>query len=238
MCGRFVASFSVEELLNEISEAAHAADLILPIVEGPQTVADDFNVAPTRLVPALRCEGSQIVIEAMRWGLIPSWAKEIPRGQALINARSETIHEKPSFRNLIPRHRCIVPMTGFYEWDRTDPRSKVPYFIPRRDGRLILSLAVWSRPSLLLGTASCAILTKDSHSDMREIHDRSPAQVLAQDAIQWMTNDEDPLGVLRASNPALAPYRVSSAVNSVRNVGRHLIDEVHVQEDSAGPLFE
>lgn len=241
MCGRFVGSFTMGDLLDEIGLATASVGLAIP-QDGRETVlCDDFNVAPTRLVPVVRVDGDGIVVEAMRWGLVPAWAKEMPRGQALVNARSETVHEKPTFRNLVRGHRCLVPMNGFYEWDRSDARHKVPYFVPRLDGHLMLCLALWSRPSILEGLATCAVLTKESGSDLSHIHDRSPVQVDAAAAIGWLTGEEDVDTVIVKPAPVLGPRRVSDAVNSVRNNGAHLIEEAtdgdKTDGSTFGPLF-
>ena len=229
-------------LLDEIGSVAVAAGLSLPEVSADTVLCDDFNVAPTRLVPVVRVEGDEIIVEAMRWGLVPTWAKEQPKGQALVNARSETVREKPTFRNLVRGNRCLVPMNGFYEWERSDPRDKKPYFVPRRDGHLMLCLSLWSRPSILDGLATCAVLTKESGADLARIHDRAPVHVDATTAIGWLTGDEDVDTVIAAAAPTLEPRRVSDSVNSVRNNGPHLVDAVTEGDDdrssSLGPLFE
>lgn len=242
MCGRFVGSFTMGALLDEIGAASASAGLAVPDVARETVLCADFNVAPTRLIPVIRLEDDALVMEAMRWGLVPSWAKEIPNGQALVNARSETVHEKPTFRNLVRGNRCIVPMSGFYEWDRSDPRRKVPYFVPRRDGHLMLCLSLWSRPPILDGLATCAVLTKGSHTDLVHIHDRSPVQVDSTVAIRWLTGEEDIDMALATPAPVLEPRRVSDSVNSVRNNGAHLIEAVTEHDDvsgsSLGPLFD
>ncbi len=229
-------------LLDEIGPAAVAAGLSRPEMSADTVLCDDFNVAPTRLVPVVRVDGDEIIVEAMRWGLVPTWAKEPPKGQALVNARSETVREKPTFRNLVRGNRCLVPMNGFYEWDRSDPHHKKAYFVPRRDGHLMLCLSLWSRPSILDGLATCAVLTKESGADLSDIHDRSPVQVDATTAIGWLTGDEDVDTVVAAAAPSLAPRRVSDSVNSVRNNGPHLIDPWpeagEGTKESLGPLFD
>lgn len=232
----------MDELLEEIGPAATAAGLSVARNDENVVLSDDYNVAPTRLVPVVRLDGDRIVVEAMRWGLVATWAKEPPTGQALVNARSETVHEKPTFRNLVTRHRCLVPMNGFYEWDRSDPRHKVPYFVPRLDGHLMMCLSLWSRPAVLDGLATCAVLTKQSGPDLAHIHDRSPVQVDPETAIGWLTGDEDVATVVGMSAPRLGPRRVSDLVNSVRNNGPHLVDEVSPNDGSEGsalgPLFD
>lgn len=242
MCGRFVGTFTLGALIDELSLAAESANVSLPVGDASVLLCDDYNVAPTRLVPALRLDGDRLVLEAMRWGLVPTWAKELSKGQALVNARSETVHEKPTFRNLVRGNRCIVPMNGFYEWDRSDPRHKVPYYVPRDDGRLLLCVALWSRPTIMDGLATCALLTKQSESDLVSIHDRSPVHVDAERALDWLTSTGGVGEMVADHAPRLRPHRVSDLVNSVRNNGPNLIEPVsgHREDDKRelGPLFD
>lgn len=241
MCGRFVGSFTLGALVDEISTAAGSRKLSLPGGDRSTILCDDFNVAPTRLVPVVRLDGDALVIEAMRWGLVPTWAKEVPTRQPLVNARSETVHEKPTFRHLLREHRCIVPMNGFYEWDRTDPRRKIPYFVPRADGHLLLCASLWSRPAILDGLASCAVMTRESRDDLSAIHDRCPVHVEAGAALDWLTGADEVNDLVDQDPPQLAPRRVSDDVNSVRNNGPHLLDPVSTSSEESpsplGPLF-
>jgi putative SOS response-associated peptidase YedK len=237
MCGRFVGSFSVADLLDEIASEAAAAAIGLPGIDRGTVLLENFNVAPTTDIPAISVGDGQLEIFSARWGLIPSWATKVKSGQPLVNARSETVHEKPSFRGLLGKNRCIVPMSGFYEWDRTDPRAKKPYYVPRQDGHLMLCLGLFSRPKILDGRASVAILTTNSHDDLAPIHDRAPVQVDAATAVMWLADDENPLSCVAGPMPRLAPYPVSPAVNSVRNNSSDLISPVRENASSDGPLF-
>jgi len=220
----------MEDLIAEfssLSDGEHSVEL-----RGEMPLFANWNVAPTQMIPVVRpsAEGA-LEVEPMRWGLVPSWSKDPGKGAPLINARSETITEKPSFRNLVPHHRCMIPMTGFYEWDRSDNRNKVPHFVARRDGRLMWALGLWSRPAVLDGLATVTMLTCESVDDLAEIHDRSPVQVEITDAIDWTRAELPPLGLLEG--PPLCEVsvrRVDKAVNSIRNNGPHLIDHV-VDED-------
>ncbi|MEY4016189.1 MAG: hypothetical protein RIS46_1185 [Actinomycetota bacterium] len=113
MCGRFVGAFSAEVLMDEMSEALSGANLTLFLMEDNTLFAPNFNTAPTHTVPILRHEESVVVVDPMQWGLVPSWSKDPSVGSKMINARSETITEKPSFRQSVPGRRCIIPMSGF-----------------------------------------------------------------------------------------------------------------------------
>lgn len=195
----------------------------------------NYNLAPTQSACVLRMDEDSIVSVPLSWGLVPSWAKDASRASSMINARSETVTEKPSFRGLVAGNRCIVPMDGFYEWDRSDPRRKVPYFCSRRDGRLLLVAGLWTRsPASASGTTFC-ILTRESGPDLVRVHDRSPVHLDAEDALAWLSDPEPPLHLAAPENqPPLTVRRVSTRVNSVRNNGPGLLDEVDPDHDPSG----
>ena len=215
----------MEDLTAEFAAAQSRGEVVA--ISGDMPLFANWNVAPTQMIPVLRIGGSErtLEIEPMRWGLVPSWSKDPSKGAPLINARSETVTEKPSFRNLVAHHRCIVPMNGFYEWDRSDAKNKIPYYVPRADGRLMWVLGLWSRPPVLDGLATVTMLTCASTGELAAVHDRSPVQVELDEAIDWACDDRPPLGSLE--NPRLSsvvPRRVTRAVNSIRNNGPHLLD--------------
>lgn len=225
MCGRFVGHFSLEDLLSELDGAL--ADHEVAKVEGSMPLFENFNVAPTQVIPVLRAndEGVGLTVEPMRWGLVPSWSKDPRSGSPLINARAETVTEKPSFRNLVGGHRCVIPMTGFYEWDRTDPKNKVPYFVPRADGHLMLALGLWNRPTIMEGTATVTMLTCASTGELARIHDRSPVHSDASHALDWILEASPPMMLCNPDSlPPVRPRRVSRRVNSIRNNGPKLLE--------------
>lgn len=239
MCGRFVGAFSVDELIDEIAEEASNRSLDLDIEADMNGIGANYNTAPTHMVPVLRMEDpSHVTVTTMRWGLVPAWSKDPSVGSKMINARSETITEKPSFRGLVPKNRCVVPMSGFYEWDREDPKAKVPYFVPRADGHLMLVAGIWTVSPILGGLSTFAIITRDSLRDLSAIHDRSPVQLDAGDALDWMAESTPPLQLLSLSNPpTMSPRRVSTKVNSVRNNGPSLLDEEEQGSSEPTTLF-
>ncbi len=173
MCGRFVGAFSAEVLMDEMSEALSGANMTLSLVDDKTLFAPNFNTAPTHTVPILRHEESVVVVDPMQWGLVPSWSKDPNVGSKMINARSETITEKPSFRQSVPRRRCIIPMSGFYEWDRSDPKRKIPYFVTREDGHLMLVAGIWTPSPALDGRHTFSLITRESVDDLSYIHSRS-----------------------------------------------------------------
>jgi putative SOS response-associated peptidase YedK len=226
MCGRFVGAFSAEVLMDEMSEALSGANMTLSLMEDNTLFAPNFNTAPTHTVPILRHEESAVVVDPMQWGLVPSWSKDPSVGSKMINARSETITEKPSFRQSVPGRRCIIPMSGFYEWDRSDPKRKVPYFVTREDGHLMLVAGIWTPSPALDGRHTFSLITRESVDDLSYIHSRSPVELHADDALEWMCNPVPPLELFQPEiQPRFSARKVSTLVNSVRNNSASLLDD-------------
>jgi len=237
MCGRFVGHFNTEDLIAEIGEAVDEFGLKLRLPEFDGPLLQNFNVAPTHVVPILRVIRDEVVVDVMRWGLIPIWAKDPNIGSKMINARSETITEKPSFKGLVPGHRCIIPMSGFYEWNRDNPKAKVPYFVKRSDGRLMLSAGIWSDSPIVDEARTFSLITRDSVADLSAIHDRSPVELTAHDAVEWMSAAKAPLELVSPEHqPRFSTVRVSTRVNSVRNNDSDLLNEDFPPEDDSGEL--
>lgn len=240
MCGRFVGAFSAEVLMDEMSEALSGANMTLSLVDDKTLFAPNFNTAPTHTVPILRHEESVVVVDPMQWGLVPSWSKDPNVGSKMINARSETITEKPSFRQSVPRRRCIIPMSGFYEWDRSDPKRKIPYFVTREDGHLMLVAGIWTPSPALDGRHTFSLITRESVDDLSYIHSRSPVELHADDALEWMCDPVPPLELFQPEiQPRFSARKVSTLVNSVRNNFASLLDDVVdvVEEKDPDTLF-
>ena len=225
MCGRFVGSFSTADVVAELSEAVTAAHLSMDMDGAPEESFQNFNTAPTHHVPVLRLVDGRVVMEEMQWGLVPVWSKDPGVGSKMINARSETVTEKPSFRGLVQKHRCIVPMSGFYEWDRSDPKHKIPYFVTRADGHLMLAAGLWTRSPALADQHTFTMITRESVEDLSHIHNRCLVEFNAKEAIDWLAEPQAPLELFEPSHqPRLATLRVSTRVNSVMNNDPSLID--------------
>ncbi|MBE3071621.1 MAG: SOS response-associated peptidase [Acidobacteria bacterium] len=215
MCGRFTLTATP----TDIKEA-------FPEVEVPSDLAPRFNIAPSQPVAVIANTGVNRV-ELYRWGLVPSWAKDPGIGDRLINARAETIAEKPSFRRVYRRRRCLVLADGFYEW-RQEPgnRLKTPMYIRLASGRPFAFAGVWDvwRPPEGDLLHSCAIITTAPNALMQVIHNRMPV-ILPQDAYtRWLDPNEQPpenLDTLLAPFPAdaMTAYPVSRFVNSPQNEG-------------------
>ncbi len=244
MCGRYAASRSPDDLVEEF-EVDHVADADHP--------APSYNVAPTDPVPAVltrpprgRREAPAVrQLAVLRWGLVPSWAKDPSIGSRLINARKETVADKPAFRKAFARRRCLLPADGYYEWYETEQRTvkgkpvKQPFFIrPRDTGSLAMAglYEIWrdrtrgdDDPDAYRWT--CTVLTTSAEDDLGHLHDRMPLLVESDRWGAWLDSEQQAtdvlLGLLVPAAPGrLEAYPVSTEVNSVRNNGAHLIEPI------------
>ena len=249
MCGRYATSASPQDLMEEFE-----VDDLFDGLPGP-----DYNVAPTVAVPAIFERRVKDTGEVRRrlaplvWGLVPSWAKDPSIGSRMINARLETVAEKPAFRRAFSARRCILPADGFYEWyaaeqqaagrGRGKPR-KQPFFIHRGDGDLLVMAGIyeiWRDPrkppeddSAWLRT--CSVITTEATDAVGHIHDRMP-MVITRDAIDaWLdpeiTDPERALELLEVTEASvLEAYAVSIEVNSVENNNPSLVEPLASEPD-------
>ncbi len=194
MCGRF-ALFSPQEILAAMFG-----------VEGDRFPTASYNIAPSRDVAAVRIapEGRpRREIALLRWGLIPSWAKDPAMGNRMINARVETAPGKPAFRSAFRRRRCLVPADGFYEWRKTGGR-KQPYYVRMADGKPFAFAGIWERWEGPDGdVSSCTLLTTDANDLLAPIHDRMPVIVSPDDYGRWLDPEAHDPAILM---PLLRPY--------------------------------
>lgn len=219
MCGRFSLDATAETL-------ATLFDL-----EPPQALAPRYNIAPTQPVLALRvAPGTDRRGWAwLRWGLIPAWAKDPGIGARMINARSETVAEKPAFRAAFRRRRCLVPATGFYEW-RGESGRKQPYLIHAPDGAPFAIAGLWEHWQDPGGAEleTCTLLTTEANEALRPLHDRMPVLLAPEAWERWLDpalEAPDPLLPLLAPAPPerLVFHAVSDRVNRVQNDDPELI---------------
>jgi len=158
-------------------------------VDKAPSLAPRYNIAPSQPVAAARVspEGGNRELAHIRWGLLPSWAKDPSASAPMINARAETVSEKPSFRSAFRRRRCLVPADGFYEWRRT-PGRKQPYYIRFRDGRPFSIASLWERWEGPDGSVleSCALITTAANDAVSPIHDRMPVILAPKDYDLWL----------------------------------------------------
>lgn len=229
MCGRFVSATPVDQLAAFFGAS--------PPLEA---LDENHNVAPTTSVYGVVPGDVARAIEVFRWGLVPSWADDPKIGARMINARAETIFEKPAFRSLITRRRIVVPMTGFYEW-RTDGDGakplKTPMFIHRVDGMplAIAGIETAWRPKDaapdMPWMRSCSVITTAANTTMSPVHDRMPVILEPHQWNVWLdptVTDRDTIAAMLqpAAADVLTMYQVGNAVNSVRNKGADLMRPV------------
>ncbi|MGE0608592.1 MAG: SOS response-associated peptidase [Pirellulales bacterium] len=218
MCGRFT-------LRTSAADVAAALDVpSLPLFE-PR-----YNIAPTQNVAVVRqTDDAPRECLPMRWGLVPSWAENPAIGNKLLNARSETAAQKPSFRQAFKRRRCLIPADGFYEWQKQG-RQKQPFYIHRADDRPFALAGLWEHwdksDQVLL---SCTILTTSANGLMAQLHDRMPVILGPDDYAQWLDPAQDSADVLQpllrpCPDDWLAAYPVSTEVNNPRHQGPELIE--------------
>ena len=231
MCGRFVGTFDGARLLSELGG-------FMPLVGVDEVAFRSFNVAPTTSIPVLVPQGDAVVVATMHWGLVPPWAKDLRRAASMINARIETAAEKPSFRGLVAGHRCLVPMDGFYEWDRTVPGASVPHFVSREDGGLLLVAGLWTRSAALGEGASVTMLTEESRAPLARIHHRAPVTPDEHSAVRWMMDGASTLADLAESpRVPLGMHPVGTRVNSVRNNDPSLVEEADAPDTRSPPTL-
>ncbi|OIJ94600.1 SOS response-associated peptidase [Streptomyces colonosanans] len=245
MCGRYVSTRSPEDLARLFRVTDWRAE------DAP---APSWNVAPTDDVWAVLERAPhdrdavapvQRELRPLRWGLVPSWAKDVRIGARMINARVETLHEKPAFRRAFVKRRCLLPADGFYEWQQakdqgTGRARKQPYFIHSEDGR-VMALAglyeYWRDPAVKQGDdpaawlMTCTIITTEATDAAGRVHPRMPLALSADHYDAWLAPERQAPDELRAllAQPAgghLAARPVSTAVNNVRNNGPQLLEEV------------
>jgi putative SOS response-associated peptidase YedK len=239
MCGRFVSSNHPDKIAEYFDASFNA-----------EPMPANFNVAPTNdvygVVALPGTEGEQREVQAFHWGLVPSWAKDIKIGSKMINARGETVAEKPAFKSAFLKHRMIVPMDGFYEWQQGSEGAAVtkkgkpvkqPYFIHSAGGEPLAVAGVWATwrnrsagpdaPWL----HSCAVVTTSANATMMAIHDRMPVMLPQSKWAAWLDPDNHDADALKeflvpADEDLLVMHPVSTDVNNVRNKDEHLIDEI------------
>ncbi|MCC6727788.1 MAG: SOS response-associated peptidase [Chthonomonadales bacterium] len=209
MCGRFTLTRATDQVARRFA----AEQLVLPI-------APSYNVAPGQAVAAITDWGGRRVLEPLRWGLVPFWAKEPAIGNRLINARAETLAEKPAFRNALTRRRCLVPADGFYEW-RQEGGKRQPMYVHMRDGELFAFAGLWEEWLSPDGSPlrTCAVITVPPNALMAEIHNRMPAILAPDDEASWLGGAgkrvEDLLSLLAPyDDRGMEAYPVSRRVNA------------------------
>jgi putative SOS response-associated peptidase YedK len=219
MCGRFVGYRDLEAL------KAH-----FPIDRVEAILSPNYNVAPTQMIPVIVRQDDENVLRAFRWGLVPFWAKDPSIGNKMINARSETVDSKPSFRNAFKKRRCLIPADGFYEW-KGKAGQKQPMFITLPGEKQFGFAGLWEvwddKGKADEPLYTCTIITTDASPSIQDIHNRMPV-ILEPEAFEKWIDEETPnealKEILRSQfHKDFTSRPVSKAVNSVQNNSADLI---------------
>jgi putative SOS response-associated peptidase YedK len=225
MCGRFT--------LNQSAEALAQVFHVEPVLD----LAADFNIAPTQMVATVlqNPESQKREFKQLHWGLIPSWAKDAGMGAKLINARAETVAEKPSFRSAFKHRRCLVLADGFYEWQRQQGK-KQPFYFRLEDGKPFGFAGLWEKwrpvraasPTGEAGTPvneeiiSCTILTTAANELLQPIHERMPVILEPKDYDLWLDSQvQTPQTLQQLLRPYAAPAMIAYPVSTLVNNSRH-----------------
>jgi putative SOS response-associated peptidase YedK len=213
MCGRFTLSATAQRLQE-----------FFPLFEIPE-LRPRFNIAPTQQVLAVRqVDDAKAHAGWLRWGLIPSWAKDKKLSASLINARADTVASKPAFRAAFKRRRCLILADGFYEWRQGEKKApKQPYHFRRKDGEPLAFAGLWERwageePAI----ESCTIITTDANNLVRPLHNRMPVILESKDHARWLDPSCADPGVLQEMlRPLAAEHMVGNPVNPLVNNSRY-----------------
>ena len=219
MCGRMAFTLPKEAMV-QLFEATPSNNL-------PE--APNYNVCPTVQIPVVTSDGDARRLRPMRWGFVPHWYEKPNGGPLLINARAETIAEKSAFRAACRARRCLIPVTGFYEWTRDGKTTPLPWFVQRCDGAPLVMVGIWQdweRGDEAHTT--CAIVTTSANKAMARIHHRIPVILSQQDWSLWLGESGKGAALLMKSAPedALSFHRVGTEVNSNRASGAVLLDPI------------
>jgi len=221
MCGRYADFLADQDLADAFSLAITTND--------ERLLPPSYNVAPMQRVRVIRSADGAATLDVAKWGLVPSWAKDPSIGNRMINARVETIAEKPSFRTAFARRRCIVPASGYFEW-QTDASGKRPFYIhPADDSPLAFAglVEAWRPTGDDDWLITCAIVTTAARDEMQQIHDRQPVMMRGDAWRTWLdpaSAKDELLDAALADAPELAWHEVGKAVGNVRNNEPELVE--------------
>lgn len=219
MCGRYSLTTPLDAMRR-----------VFPF-EGSPNLQPRYNIAPTQVAPVFRRHpDGRLLCHNLRWGLVPSWSKDMTGAARMINARAETVAEKPAFRSAFGRRRCLIPADGFYEWEKLEGGKKQPWRIVLEDREPFAFAGLWERwehpEDGKIDTYT--IITTEAAERISTIHHRMPVILNAADHDDWLSPDagaDDLLALLRANDNATG-YRVSQRVGNVRNDDAELLEEV------------
>lgn len=230
MCGRFTLTRKKKEIIEEFQKRFNRK-----IKDISSKVYDaNYNIIPSRDVAVIYQRGNQLYFDYHQWGLIPHWSKEKKLGTKMINARIETIAEKPSFRDAFYNNRCLIIADGYYEWLKWG-KEKIPYYFSLENHKLFAFAglrAVWQDAGEVI--TSCSVITANAHEYIAGIHNRMPVILDTKGELDWIKPDSNEKKQLmeildHRSNDGLAFYQVSTQVNNPQNNSRELIRQENSQ---------
>lgn len=229
MCGRYTLT---QTRLTDIEATLNWSFPSLPA---------RYNVAPGQLVPAIRQDAGRPVLEHLRWGLIPSWARDAHFGRHTVNARAETVAVKPAFRSAFRSHRCLLPADGFFEWETT-PTGKQPWYFRLEGGQGFAFAGLWAQwtgPEQII--RSCTLIVTAANDPVGQIHERMPVILDPADYGLWLDpHEKDPERLQQLLKPIRAPrleaWPVSRRVNSAASEGPDLIAPLSSAPTPAGSI--
>lgn len=234
MCGRFVF-FELNYFIRQLHQYE------LPFIQEQEIdFAANYNIAPETDIITLLSDHSKYTLTLAHWGLIPHWAKAMPKVRP-INARAETLAIKPYFRHMLNRTHCIIPASGFYEWKPTSQKKKQPYYIHQKNGNPMAFAGLWdiwkadaSAPPIV----SCTIITTDANREMKFVHDRMPVILEPEHWKKWLEAGTPGAGELLrpAKDGSLDIYPVSTKINNPQYI-QHDSIEPYKEIDEPGELF-
>jgi len=215
VCGRF-AFYSPAEATAALFGANSSIEL-----------NSRYNISPTQDIAAIRRDAANdSELSLLRWGLVPFWAKDPSIGNRMINARAETVAEKPSFRNAYRKRRCLIMVDGFYEWQRAGG-VKIPWFISPADNKPCAFAGLWedwTDKETGESLQTTAIVTTEANEFMSQLHSRMPVLLNPETADRWLRGDTELLDNISANYPKMQAWPVERTVNNARNQGAELIE--------------
>lgn len=211
MCGRFCNHSKPEQIKSEFKVGSKSPDLF----------ELRYNVAPSQMIACVLEQEGERIVSPLKWGLVPAWAKDPNIGNRMINARAETITEKPSFREAFKTRRCIVPASGFYEWQRQESGAKQPFYFYLKEKEVFGFAGLWENwidKTTGEELETCTIITTDANAVLKLVHDRMPVILKAGDYDEWLdpkAKDTAKLERLLApyATKEMASHPVSKSVN-------------------------
>lgn len=211
MCGRFTNWAKPEQIGKEFKVGK----------KNPDLYKARYNIAPSQMIGAVLTSENGRILSALQWGLVPSWAKDSDIGNRMINARAETLSEKPSFRDAFKKRRCVVPASGFYEWQKKGSGAKQPFYFYLKDKEVFGFAGLWEewidkQTGDVLET--CTIITTEANDILKPVHDRMPVILKPKDYDEWLDPKENNTERLQKllvpySAEEMASHAVSTSVN-------------------------